>query len=329
MTDQQMIYFLTLVQEKSFSKSAKQLYITQPSFSQYILKLENQIGARLFDRSVTPICLTPEGEAVYEAICDIRAINDNLQNRLHALSSLEYGKLSIGVTPLRGSTLLSQSIKRYHDTYPSIDLSIIEDSLPNLQTALLQGECDIAIASGKIDHNLFHEESLADETLYLAIAANHPFCAAHAEDVLTPEDINSNPLKPLMHRLALAEYENLPRICYDGRESLSTQANLIYEQCTCKPQTIIHVHNMYTAFSFVLSGLGAALVPDTMIRYGNFSTHPAYFSIDSIHARDSILLISKKNRSFSPCALSYSTMLKEMISSGTWRNPNMQPGGNE
>ncbi len=320
MSEQQILYFITLVEEKSFSKAAKKLYVTQPSFSQYIMKIEQQLGTRLFDRNSTPIKLTAEGEAVYEAVCEIRSINENLKNRIASLTNLQTGSLKIGTTPYRGATLLSKSIKQYHTEYPGISITILEKPMEELLATVLNGECDFAIGSGNINRTIFHVEQLATEQLYIAISPNNPLANSLKAYKITEQDIKEHSLTLLsVEPCPLNHFKHTPFVQYEGGENITELTSHILEEAGLQPVISLHSRDMYTVFSFVIADMGFSILPDTLIKYGNQKQHGDYYRIESEFATNSIYLISKQNRIFSKAALEYCRILKELIVSGTWR----------
>lgn len=321
MTEQQIQYFLTLVEEQSFSKAAKKLFVTQPSFSQYIQKLEKQMGAKLFDRSSIPIRLTQEGEAVYHAACEIRSIQDELTLQIRTLRNLEAGSLRLGTTPFRGSTLLSKSIKKYHSVYPGIQIKILEKPLEELSSSLLNGECDLAISSGNINHNLFHTEELASEKLYMAVSKDNPINELLQDYRLEASDIINNSLRLLkIPSCQLEQFASQPYIMYEGYETISNLTHKIFDESSKKPEIYLKLTDMYTVFSFVAADMGISILPDFLIRYGNFQSHPYYYCIKSQHNINHLYLITKKNRVLTQAAQEYCRILKELIVSGTWRD---------
>ena len=116
-TSQQIEYVLTLAEEKSFSKAAQKLYVTQPSLSQFIKNLEKELRVPIFDRSTSPIRLTPAGEAFVNAARKIKAIEDELNQQIADLTNLNTGDLRIGTSPFRASCLLPKSIAKFQELY--------------------------------------------------------------------------------------------------------------------------------------------------------------------------------------------------------------------
>ena len=105
-----MDYVYSVYKERSFSKAAEALHISQPSLSATIQKIEEQVGAPIFDRSTRPISLTLFGAAYIQSIEQIQEIQENLFNMANDLSELQKGKISIGGSNLSISYVLPQKI---------------------------------------------------------------------------------------------------------------------------------------------------------------------------------------------------------------------------
>jgi len=93
----QLEYVMAIAEEKSFSKAAKKLYISQPSLSQYIMRLEEQIGIKIFDRTTNPLILTFAGEKYLEAAKNILILNNQLKRVLVDIADSKKGRLTIGI----------------------------------------------------------------------------------------------------------------------------------------------------------------------------------------------------------------------------------------
>lgn len=320
MTSQQIEYVLTLAELKSFSKAAQKLYVTQPSLSQYISNLEKQLGISLFDRSTTPIRLTPAGEVYIAAAQKMRDLEEDLANELYDLMALKKGTLKIGTSSFRASYLLAKSIAAFHAQYPAITITIMEDSMENLLPLMQQGKLDLVIGTYAFDCKTFHVEELAPEQLYLAVPPAHPLNETLKDYRLTASDIKNNSLQALMApAVDLSLLQDVPFICTTEGEYSTEIIHTLCETAHFKPHTLLEVKTLDTLFSLTLSGLGLSLIPDTLIRFGNFHQHPYYYALNHPLCKSTISLVSKRNGYFSKIALEYSLLLKQLISIGTWR----------
>ncbi|MBR3545277.1 MAG: LysR family transcriptional regulator, partial [Oscillospiraceae bacterium] len=94
LSSNQYRYVLAVVQEQSFSAAAQKLYMTQPALSQAIIKLENQLNIKIFDRSTVPVSLTDEGEVFVEIAKEILECERTLEDRLSFMDKTISGRLT-------------------------------------------------------------------------------------------------------------------------------------------------------------------------------------------------------------------------------------------
>lgn len=320
MTSQQIEYVLAVAEQRSFSKAAQKLYVTQPSLSQYVMNIEKQLGVQLFDRSTSPIRLTQAGEAFVRSAEQIKVIEDNLMNELSDIAEIKSGSLKIGASTFRASCLLSKSVAEFCSEHRGIEVSITEENTEQLKEMVKNGELDLFIGTGIYDSRYFHTEELAAERLYLAVPESNPINERFRDRMLSGGDICSGSLKTLtVQPVDLADFADEPLVCAKYGEFGLEFMNGICEKYGFKPKTDLTVRTVETAFSFVAAGLGISLVPDTLIRYGNILSHPCYYALDSDNVSSEIYLVSRRSGYFSKAAVEYCLTLKKLIDIGTWR----------
>lgn len=321
MTSQQIEYVLTLAQQGSFSKAARRLSVSQPSLSQYIINIENQLGTPLFNRSATPIKLTPAGEAYVRAAVQIKSIEENLRNEISDIEDLKAGSLRLGTTIFRACSMLPRSIAEFCRVYSGVKVSVTEDASEHLIEKILNGEIDILIGTGDYDPKLFDSEPLADERLLLAVPTDSPINESLAESRLTAEDICSKSMQYLTAKpvdLSVLSDENVI-VCDDGMEFTAEKIYDIFAGSGVTPKYSLQVRSVESAFSFVKAGLGVSFLPDSLIRFGDFRSHPYYYPLTDKVAKNVISLVYRKNGFLSKAAREYGLILKQLISNGTWR----------
>ena len=113
MNMKQFKYALVLANEKSFSRAAESLGISQPSLSQYLKKIETEVGARLFDRSGSEVRLTDAGRAYIEAGKKILDIEHQMEGRISDINNNIEGSISVGVSPYRTISIMPEIIKEF------------------------------------------------------------------------------------------------------------------------------------------------------------------------------------------------------------------------
>ena len=154
MNSQQIRYVMTVAEEKSFSKAARKLFITQPSLSQVISKLENQLDAQLFDRSTNPLQITQAGRIFIKHAKEMCTHEEMIKREISEISELKSGVLNIGTAPFLASCLLVPSITSFNRMYNNVSIRISEEEPENLKKLILEGNIDIAVTKGSFSSKL-------------------------------------------------------------------------------------------------------------------------------------------------------------------------------
>lgn len=139
--------FNEVAKYKSFSKGAKELYMTQPAVSQSIMQLEKELETRLFTRTSKGVILTTEGELLFEYINSAIGLIKNGERKLLESKNLMTGELKIGVGDTISRYFLLPYLEKFHNQYPNIKLKIINRTTLELCTMVKSGEVDIAICN--------------------------------------------------------------------------------------------------------------------------------------------------------------------------------------
>ena len=170
----QFKYVLVLSQEGTFSGAAEALNISQPSLSQYVKKIENEIGMPLFDRTGGYVHLTDAGRAYIEAGRKILDAEHRMQARFNDIRENKSGTLTVGTSPLRSVSTMPRVAKTFKQKHPGVCLVIREDDTASLMEALEHGECDLCLTMLPVDEQSFTYEKLYDEEIVLAVPASYP-----------------------------------------------------------------------------------------------------------------------------------------------------------
>ena len=319
MNTQQLTYVIAVAECQSFSRAAEKLYVTQPSLSQYIHSIEKQLGVQLFDRSSSPIRLTDAGQLYVSWAKRLLMMEEDMNNALSDLMSMESGSVRIGASSFRIRCLLAKSFAAFHEQHPAIRMSIHEADMRQLRELLAAGEIDFAIGTVSFDERNFSKEILATERMYLAVSPKHSLTAQLPEP-LTAEDICQATPKFLRQTpvdLQLAAGETF--VAANAGEYDQETLNEACRACGFQPRISYSVRTIETVFSFVCANMGIALLPDSLIYYGNFREHPNYYMLPDEISERAISLISKRNAYISKAASAYALLLKQLVDVGTWQ----------
>ena len=160
---------LAVVREGSFTAAAKSLFITQPTLSQQIRQIEQQLGQPIFERSTTPVSLTPAGQLYVQAARRFLQIETQLSESIAALSGHQAGLLRLGLPAQRTDELLPQVLPEFRSAYPEVRVQAFSAQNDALEAMLLGGELDMALISGEAQNEkLYYQLIASDEVVLLA-----------------------------------------------------------------------------------------------------------------------------------------------------------------
>ena len=145
-------YIVAVYEEGSFSKAAQRLYISQPSLSASVKRIEDRISLPLFDRSTSPVTLTEVGQEYIRYALEIEEKECSFEKYISDCTNTVSGSVKIGGSSLFSSFMLPFMISEFNATYPDVTFEIIEDSTKNLIEKLSLGTIDIIIDNAVIDN---------------------------------------------------------------------------------------------------------------------------------------------------------------------------------
>lgn len=171
-------YFVSVARHRSFTRAAAENMVAQPSLSQQIRRLEEELGAPLFDRSQSPVRLTDAGEALLphaEAILrQVEAARAAVEERL----GLRTGRLVLGSLPMTGSRLLPRAITIFRQRYPGIQVILREEATHRLTDLALAGETDLTLTTLPLGSPDLAAQPLLTEPILLALPPDHRLAVA-------------------------------------------------------------------------------------------------------------------------------------------------------
>ncbi len=167
-------YLIAIADEGSISRAAESLYMAQSSLSQFLQQYEAELGVRLFFRTARGVRPTAAGQAFIQNARQILLHYRRAQNEVWDIEQLKGGRIEFGTATFRGTYLLPPVLKRFHQAYPNIHVSVTEmDSVP-LEDRIAEGLLDmalIALPAVKLKENV---EWLMQDEILLAASKDHP-----------------------------------------------------------------------------------------------------------------------------------------------------------
>ncbi|MEM7276925.1 MAG: LysR family transcriptional regulator [Pseudomonadota bacterium] len=169
----QVRYFLAVCEHRNFTQAARASYVSQPSLTAAIKKLEDELGGALFLRDRAGCRLTPLGKLVRPHIEATQ--KEALETKAEAVryNRLERVPISVGLGETIGQNSIAKSVDRYRVRFPEADIELIVDSQPALLEGLREGSLDVAVTSGEANDKLYRVHPLFSEGYRAVVAATH------------------------------------------------------------------------------------------------------------------------------------------------------------
>ncbi|TNH06911.1 LysR family transcriptional regulator [Testudinibacter sp. TR-2022] len=304
----QFKYVLKVAEERNFSVAAKKLYISQPSLSQFIQKVEEKVGALLFDRSVSPLKLTYIGSLYVETAQAIMDLQHQFEQKVDDTLNVRQGRVTIGSSPFRSAYLLSRVLPHFRRQYPNIEVFLQEDNTHNLEDRVLNGLTDLSLSLLPINEALFDYDILFEERMLLALPPNHPIAA---QLKLKAGDHAYTPT------IELSELQDTPFIQMNKGHKLHHMLQKLCENAGFSPNVVLETESMTTAQALAGAGIGAALLPETLVYADHFEKEPCYCRPDSKPSR-TVVVVYRKDRYLSHATRAFIQTLKDYVTD----NPN-------
>ena len=182
----QLRYVVAVARARNYSRAAEQCHVAQPSLSQQIQKLEDELGERLFDRLKREVKLTPHGEAFLPRAARILEEVDAAQREAADAQTLLRGTVALGVLPTIAPYLLPVAMSAFMEKFSGVNLLVQEDTTARLLAQVCACEIDFALASLPIRDERLVVRELFSEELLLALPPGHRLArkrAIHGRDL--------------------------------------------------------------------------------------------------------------------------------------------------
>ncbi len=173
MTITQLKYTLAIAEYKNFTKAAEKCFVTQPTLSTQVQKLEDELGIIIFDRGKKPIELTDIGHKIVFQARNIVDEADRIRDIVDQQKGFIGGEFKIGIIPTVMPTLLPMFLNNFIKKYPKVKLKIEELTTEEIIFRINEGHLDAAIAATPLENDTIKERVLYYEPFVAYIPPNH------------------------------------------------------------------------------------------------------------------------------------------------------------
>ncbi len=272
----------TILETGSISRAAKKLAITQPALSLWLARLEERNGFPIFNRESAALTLTEEGKAYLEHTERQIAEEKRFRRRIEDIRGGVTGTVTLGGSSCFNCLYIPPAVRIFVSRYPGASVRIINGTVGEIAERTLGGEIDIFLSPQSNVRKGIVSEELFSEYVVLCIPSEWEINAELAEYRIPEELILNGELNGESRAAVPFErLSGLPFIRLGKDIHIGGIADELFKRRGMEETTFIIADQMSTSLAMTSAGLGMSLITETVIRYGNRKTLPAFYMIDS------------------------------------------------
>lgn len=307
-------YVYEVYKERSFTKAAQNLYISQPSLSARIKKIEEIIGEPLFDRSTTPIQLTEVGKVYIEAAEEITQIEQRVENYINDLAGLKTGNLAVGASTLFAAYVVPSLITQFNQKFPDVHIQLIEGNTAELEEMLGSNALDFVIDNYHYDSILYNKELYCEENILLAVPKHFAVNEELGMYQLSYKNIkNKNYLNQKYPAVSLGRFADLPFIMLTQGNDTRTRGDRLCRNVGFKPNIVLEFNQQSTAYMASSTQLGATFISDILVSQFPTFENLVYYKLDGEEAKRKVFFYYKTHKYKTRVMEEFIRMMHEQI----------------
>lgn len=283
-------YFIILAKTRHFGEAARQCFVSQPTLSMQIKKLEDELNLSLFERDNKHVMLTAAGKTLLPQAQLILREVEQLKQLAQGLKDPFAGELHLGVIPSLAPYLLPHIMPALQARFPKLRIWLIEEQTARLVDRLAQGEIDAALMATPLLAD-FHYKTVFAEPFFFACSKNNSFSKK---------------------RVAVADLASQPVMLLEEGHCLREQAMEICHAAKAATQVDFSATSLETLLLMVQAGMGVTLVPALAIdeaRHTNLKTIPFF----EPSPKRTIALYWRKSSAKTACLEVMADLISEVI----------------
>ena len=266
-------YFIAVADNPTLSAAAQSLFVSQPALSQQIRKLEEEVGARLFERTGHMMRITPAGEVFLQGCRRILQIYESTQKEIQVIQSAEEQAVRFGISPFYSQHYLPRILPAFLAQNPGVKIDIIEDISHHLEQKLIDGELDFCTLPLFPENDRLEYETIYLEEILLATPRNHPLNAHY------PDAAENDGHFPYID---LSLLKNEAFIGLKKIQKFSEMGMQLCREAGFVPNTVCETLNWETVHMLVATGLGVGFIPKILVgTIADPTLCPRYYQLPS------------------------------------------------
>ena len=291
----QLRYFLAVAEEGNFTRAAEKCFVSQPSLSSQVIKLEGELGQKLFNRLGRKAELTQAGTFLEGRARTILMEVENAQRQIQEEAEEISGVVKVGVTPSVTPYLMPPAISLCRERYPKLQIHLQESLRRNIISEVLHGDLELAISSYTGDTPHIEAEPILQESLLLAVHVDHPL--ASKKELISINDFKMEPL-----------------VLLGESATLGDKVFAFFDNVDLQPNVVALCSQVRSVKELVNCGVGLAILPE-MARDKKEPYDIVYRSLVSARMSRLIFALTHERRYLSPGGRAFKEVVREIANS--------------
>lgn len=254
MNFQNLEYFVETAKALNITKAAEQLHISQQALSNHIIKLEEELGCRLFDRR-RGLQLTYSGKQLYKSAEQILDIRHQTITEIDDINKNIRGELRIGIGHTRGQAILPIVLPDFSRLHPLVEITVVEGSSEELEDGLDKGLIDVIIGYAPFLLSTCETIELKKENMFLLVPKdliNQHFGREKAHEILETHRKKAD----------ITLFKDLPFVLLRKGDRIRTLVDREFYHKNINPRIAVEIRNIQTAFALCAEGMGLTVCPE-------------------------------------------------------------------
>lgn len=239
-------YFVALAEHRHFGRAATASFVSQPTLSTQIRKLEQELGVTLVERTPRRVLLTETGHEIVTRAREVLNEVEQIRGIARRTRDPEAGSVRLGIFPTLGPYLLPHVVPAIRTRFPKLELLLIEEKTEEVLKRLREGKLDAGIVALPVHDDTLHAEFLFEEPFLLAVPADHPLASRPS--------------------LKLFDLEDQSLLLLEDGHCLRDQALEVCRMAGADERSSFRATSLETLRQMVASGVGITLLPVLAVR---------------------------------------------------------------
>ncbi len=311
---EKMEYVYAVYREKSFTKAAEKLFLTQPSLSAAIRRIEEEVGAPIFHRG-RPVTLTEVGREYIAAAERMMREEEEFLKRVNDIYALEVGHITVGGSNYLSSYVLPRIISRFSERYPRVEVELAEGSSKALEQMLRGGELDIVVDSFDELPDGYRGYPLTRERILLCVPSELPVNRALTRHAISPKELYEGKSDALEKPpVPLATFREESFVLLKSGNDMYERAMRLFEREQLEPRVIFRVDQLNISYFLAEAGTGLCFLTDTLFRFASFRNRVTLYNVSAFPSR-TLYIAHKKDQYCTGAMQKFIEIAREVIGS--------------